>query len=70
MKFKELLTVLDNNTYINIVSEKGQWLYEGKVIFITSDLLDFITSDLLERKVKLVDVKRAFINELFIIVED
>lgn len=62
MKFKELLTALDNNTYINIVSEKGEWLYEGKVIFITSDLL--------EKKVKLVDVKRAFINELFIIVED
>lgn len=62
MDFKELLTVLDNNTYINIVSEKGQWMYEGKVIFITSDLL--------ERKVKLVDVKRAFINELFIILED
>lgn len=62
MHFKELLTVLDNNTYINIVSEKGQWLYEGKVIFITSDLL--------ERKVKLVDVKRAFISELFITLED
>lgn len=62
MKFKELLTVLDNNTYINILSEKGQWLYEGKVIFITSDLL--------ERKVKLVDVKRAFTNELFIRLED
>lgn len=62
MKFKELLTVLDNNTYSNIVSEKGQWLYEGKVIFITSDLL--------ERKVKLVDVNRAFINELFIKLED
>lgn len=61
MQFKELITVLDNNTYINIVSEKGQWLYEGKVSFITSDLL--------ERKVKLVDVKRAFINELFIILE-
>lgn len=61
MQFKELITVLDNNTYINIVSEKGQWLYEGKVIFITSDLL--------ERKVKLVDVKRAFINELFITLE-
>ena len=60
MQFKELITVLDNNTYINIVSEKGQWLYEGKV--------NFITSDLLERKVKLVDVKRAFINELFIIL--
>ena len=62
MQFKELIKVLDNNTFINIVSERGQWLYEGKVIFITSDLL--------ERKVKLVDVKRAFINEFFIILED
>ena len=62
MQFKELITVLDNNTYINIVSEKGQWLYEGKVMFITSDLL--------ERKVKLVDVKRAFTCELFITMED
>jgi hypothetical protein len=62
MKFKELLTVLDNKTYLNIVSENGQWLYEGSVIFITSDLL--------ERKVKLVDVKRPFINELFIKLED
>lgn len=62
MMFKELLTVLDNNTHINIMSEKGQWLYKGKVIFITPDLR--------ERKVKLVDVKRALTNELFIRVED
>lgn len=62
MQVKELITVLDNNTYINIVSETGQRLYEGKVIFITSDLL--------ERKVKLVDVKLAFICELFITLED
>lgn len=62
MKFKELRTVLDNNTYINIVSENGKWLYGGRVIFITSDLL--------ERKVKLVDVKCAYINELFIKLED
>lgn len=62
MKLKELLTVLDNNTYLNIVSEKGQWLYEGNVIFITSDLL--------ERKVKLVDANRTFINEVFIKLED
>lgn len=62
MKLKQLLTVIDNNTYLNIVSETKQRVYEGKVIFITSDLL--------ERKVKLVDVKRAFINELFIILED
>lgn len=59
MKFKELLTVIDNNAYLNIVSEKGHRIYEGKVIFITSDLL--------ERKVKLVDIIR---NEFFIIVED
>ena len=62
MQFKELITVLDNNTYINIVSEKGQRLYEGKVMFITSDLL--------ERKVKLVYVKLAFICKLFITMED
>lgn len=62
MQFKELLTVIDNNTYINIVSEKGHRIYEGKVIFITPDLL--------ERKVKLVDVKLPFINELFITLED
>lgn len=61
MQFKELITVLDNNAYINIVSEKGQRLYEGKVMFITSDLL--------ERKVKLVDVKLAFICKLFITME-
>ena len=59
MNFKELLAVLDSNAYLNIVSEKGQWLYEGKVIFITSDLL--------ERKIKLVDI---FINEFFITTED
>ena len=48
MKFKELLTVIDSNTYLNIVSEKEHWIYEGKAIFITSDLLvndvgDFMT---------------------------
>ena len=62
MQFKELLTVIGNNTHINILSEEGQWLYEGKVIFIPSDFL--------ERKVKLVDVKHAFTNELFIKLED
>lgn len=59
MKFKELLTLLDSKAYLNIVSEKGQWLYKGKVIFITSDLL--------ERTIKLVEIIR---NEFFIITED
>lgn len=59
MKFEELLTVIDSNAYLNIVSEKEHQLYEGKAIFITSDLL--------ERTIKLVDIIR---NEFFIIVED
>ena len=59
MKIKELLTVIDSNAYLNNVSEKIPWIYEGKAIFITSDLL--------ERKVKLVDINR---NEFFIVVED
>lgn len=59
MKINELLTVLDSNAYLNIVSEKSHIIYEGKVIFIASDLL--------ERKVKLVDIIR---NEFFIIVKE
>lgn len=59
MKFKELFTVLDSNAYLNILSEQGYWLYDGEAIFITSDLL--------ERRVKLVDIIK---NEFFITVED
>lgn len=59
MKIKELVTVIDSNEYLNIVTEKGYLLYDGKVIFITSDLF--------ERKVKVVGIYR---NEFFIIVED
>lgn len=59
MKFKELLTVLDSKAYMNIISDKGRQLYEGRVIFITSDLH--------ERRVKLVDIIR---NEFFITMED
>ena len=51
--------MIDSNAYLNIVPEKSHFVYEGKAIFITSDLL--------ERKVKLVDIIR---NEFFIIVED
>lgn len=59
MKIKELLSVIDNNAYINIVTEKSHLIYEGKVIFITSDMF--------ERKVKVVGIDR---NEFIIIVED
>lgn len=59
MKFKKLLTVLDDNAYLYIISDKGDMLYEGEVIFITSDLL--------ERRVRFVDI---ITNEFFIIMED
>jgi hypothetical protein len=55
MQFKELVTVLSNQIYKYSVRERQSY---------------FFTSDLLERKVKLVDVRRAFTNELFIILED
>lgn len=59
MQIKELITVIDANAYLNIVSDKWYWLYEGKAIFIRTDLL--------ERRVKLVDIIR---NEFFITTED
>lgn len=59
MKIKELITVINSNAYLNIVTEKSHFVYEGKAIFITPNLH--------ERKVKLVDIIR---NEFFIIVED
>ena len=34
MKIKEMVTVLNSDEYLNIVSEKAQWLYEGKVILL------------------------------------
>lgn len=33
MKIVDLLTVIDSNAYLNIITEKGHWIYEGKVIF-------------------------------------
>lgn len=59
MKIKELLTVLDTFAYLNIVTEKGERMYEGNAIFIPTDLL--------ERAIKLVDAIR---NEFFITTED
>ena len=62
MKLKDLIRVIDGNALLNIIPESGHWLFVDKAVFITSDLL--------ERKVKLVGVNRAFINELFIKLED
>lgn len=59
MKLKDLISVIDGNALLNIISESRHWLF--------MDTAAFITSDLLERTVKEIDIIR---NELFIMVED
>lgn len=59
MKLKDLISVIDGNATLNIITESRQWLYKDKVVFITSDLL--------ERTVKEIDIIR---NEFFIVTED
>ena len=51
--------MINSNAYLNIVSSEQHRMYEGKAIFITSDLLD--------RTIKLVDIIR---NEFFIRMEN
>lgn len=59
MKLKDLISVIDSNATLNIITESRQWLLMDKAVFITSDLL--------ERAVKEVDIIR---NEFFIVTED
>lgn len=59
MMFKELLTFHDTNAYLNLVSEKRSTAVWRQSYFL-------ITSDLLERTIKLVDIR----NEFFITTED
>lgn len=59
MKIKDLISVIDGNAFLNIITESRHWLFVNKAVFITSDLL--------ERTVKEIDIKR---NELFITLED
>lgn len=59
MKLKDLIIVIDGNATLNIITESRHWLFMDKAVFITSDLL--------ERTVKEIDIIR---NELFITLED
>ena len=59
MKLKDLIIVIDGNAFMNIITESRHWLFMDKAVFITSDLL--------ERTVKEVDIIR---NEFFIVMED
>lgn len=59
MKLKDLISVIDGNVFLNIITESRQWLFMDKALYITSDLL--------ERTVKEIDIIR---NECFIEMED
>ena len=59
MKLKDLISVIDGNAPLNIITESRHWLFMDKAVFITSDLL--------ERGVKEIDIIR---NEFFIVTED
>lgn len=59
MTLKDLNSVIDGNVYLNIISESRHWLFTDKAVFITSDLL--------ERTVKEIDIIRG---EIFIEMED
>nr|DAG33430.1 MAG TPA: hypothetical protein [Bacteriophage sp.] len=59
MKLKDLISVIDGDALLNIISESRHWLFTDKAVFITSDLL--------ERIIKEIDIIR---NEFFIVTED
>lgn len=59
MKVKDLISVIYGYAFLNIITESRQWLFMDKAVFITSDLL--------ERTVKEIDIIR---NEFFIVTED
>ena len=59
MKLKDLNSVIDGNTFLNIITESRHWLFMDNAVFITPDLL--------ERTVKEIDIIR---NEFFIVTEE
>lgn len=50
MKLKDLIIDIVGNAFLNIITESRHWLFMDKAVFITSDLL--------ERTVKEVDIIR------------
>lgn len=59
MKLKDLISVIDGNASLKIITESRHWLYMDKAVFITTDLL--------ERTVKEIGIIR---NEFLIVTED
>lgn len=50
MKLKDINSVIEGNACLNIITKSRHWLFTDKAVFITSDLL--------ERTVKEIDIIR------------
>ena len=59
MKLKDLISVIDSDAFLNIITESRHWIFMDKAVFITSDIL--------ERTDKEIEIIR---NEFFIVTED
>ena len=59
MKLKDLISVIDSDVFLNMITESRHWIFMDKAVYITSDLL--------ERTVKEIEIIR---NEFFIVTED
>ena len=59
MKLKDLISVIDGDAFLNVINESRHWLFMDKAVFITSDLI--------ERTVKEIEIIK---NEFFIETED
>lgn len=59
MILKDLISVIDSDVYLNIITKSRHWIFTDKAVFITSDLL--------ERTVKEIEIIR---KEFFIETED
>lgn len=59
MKLKDLISVIDSEAILNIITESRHWLFMDKAVYITPELL--------ERTVKEIDIIR---NEFFITMEE
>lgn len=59
MKLKDLISIIDGEAFLNIITESRHWLFMDKAVFITTDLQ--------ERTVKEIEIIR---NEFLIVTED
>lgn len=76
MKLKDLISVIDDNAYLNIITESRHWLFMDKAVFITSDLLERTVKEiniirdefLLWRRINKMDIYNVLTMATFVMV--